>query len=46
MQIIVYCENCGKKLKEERANAFYRDNNYLIVCDKCFETLKEVNNGN
>ena len=46
MQIIVYCENCGKELTEEKANPFYQNNNYLIVCDECFENLQEVNNGN
>lgn len=41
-KITVHCENCGKKILEEKANSYYKNNNYLIVCDKCYDTLKII----
>lgn len=35
--IIVYCECCGTELEEEKANCIYIKNNYIIVCDKCYD---------
>ena len=43
-EIIVYCENCGKPIYEKLANWLFKKNslNYLILCEKCYDRLKEL----
>lgn len=40
--ITVFCESCGKEISEKEAKSFYEKDNYLIICDECFNN--EVNN--
>lgn len=42
-QVSVLCERCVKQIPENKANAYYQNNNYLIVCDECYKNLEQQN---